>query len=92
LVVVVVVVVHVVVVGATPLRFFEFSAALARLFAVLAMALHRVAQLVFRLVNTLFTSVVSVVRPCRERRAPKASDSQQCNAKNSHHSGHVFSL
>jgi len=88
LVLVVVVVVHVVVVGTLPLRFFEFSAALARLFAVLAVSLHRIAQLIFRLVNTPFTFVV---RPRRERRAPKTGDSQQCNAKNSHYSGHVFS-
>jgi|CZKY01.1.fsa_nt_gi hypothetical protein len=89
LVLVGVVVFHVVVVAATPLRFFEFLAALAGLFAVLAVALHRIAQLIFRLVNTPFTFVV---RPRRERRTPKAGDSQQCNAKNSHHSGHVFSV
>jgi predicted ferric reductase len=58
LVVVVVVVIHVVVVAALPLRFFQFMAALVCLFAVLAVALHRVAQFVFRLVNTPFTFVV----------------------------------
>jgi hypothetical protein len=94
LVVVVVVVIHVVVVAALPLRFFEFMAALARLFAVLAVAAHCVAQLIFRLVNTPFTSAVSVsiVRPCREGRAHQADDRQQCNAKNSDDASHVFSL
>ena len=57
-VVVMVVVVMVVVVAALPLRLFEFLAALACLFAVLAVALHRIAQLIFRLVNTSFTLVV----------------------------------
>src|SRR6202795_1130818 len=48
---VIVVVIHVVVVAATPLRFFKFFAALARLSAVLAVTLHRVAQLILRLVK-----------------------------------------
>jgi hypothetical protein len=93
-VIVIVVVIHVVVVAAAPLRFFKFFAALARLSAVLAVTLHRVAQLILSLVNTLFTSLVflvSVVRPCWEGRAHQA-DRQQCKAKNSNHSGHVFSL
>jgi hypothetical protein len=91
---VIVVVIHVVVVAATPLRFFKFFAPLARLSAVLAVTLHRVAQLILRLVNTLFTSsvfLVSVVRPRWEGRAHQA-DRQQCKAKNSNHSGHVFSF
>ena len=64
-VVVGVVVIHVVAVAATPLCFFELFAALVRLLAILAVAVHRVAQLVLCLVNTSFTffmSVVSVVR------------------------------
>jgi hypothetical protein len=92
--IVIVVVIHIVVVAATPLRFFKFFAALARLSAVLAVALHRVTQLIISLVNALFTSfvfLVSVVRPCWEGRARQA-DRQQCKAKNSNHSGHVFSL
>jgi hypothetical protein len=58
-----VVVIRVVVIGALPLRFFEFFAALARLFAILAVALHCVAQLILSLVNTPFTFFV---RPCRK--------------------------
>jgi hypothetical protein len=94
LVLVVVVVVPIVVVAALPLRFFEFMAALARLFAVLAVAVHCVAQLIFCLVNTPFTSVVSVsvVRPCREGRTRQADDRQHCNAKNSDDASHIFSL
>src|ERR1700687_5839099 len=91
---VIVVVIHIMVVAATPLCFFEFFAALARLSAVLAVTLHRVAQLILSLVNTLltfFVSLVSVVRPRWEGRAHQA-DRQQCKAKNSNHSGHVFSL
>ena len=67
-VMVVVVMIHVVVVGALPPRFFEFMAALPRLFAVLAVPLHRVTQLIFRLVNSSFTPVVSisVIGPCLE--------------------------
>jgi hypothetical protein len=97
LVVVGVVVIHVVVVAAMPLRFFKILAALARLSAVLAVAPHGVAQLILSLVNTLltffvsFVSLVSVVRPCWEGRAHQA-DRQQCKAKNSNHSGHVFSF
>jgi NADH:ubiquinone oxidoreductase subunit 5 (subunit L)/multisubunit Na+/H+ antiporter MnhA subunit len=94
LVVVIVVVIHIVVVAATPLRFFKFFAALARLSAFLAVAVHGVAQLILSLVNSLFTffvSLVSVVRPCWEGRAHQA-DRQQCKAKNSNHSGHVFSF
>ena len=52
---VVVVMVPVVVVAATTLYFFELLAALVRLFAALAVALDRIAQLVFRLVNLPFT-------------------------------------
>jgi hypothetical protein len=92
--VVVVVVIHIVVVAATLLRFFKIFAALARLSAVLAVAPHRVVQLILSLVNTLFTSfvfLVSVVRACWEGRTHQA-DRQQCKAKNSNHSGHVFSL
>jgi hypothetical protein len=92
--VVIVVVIHIVVVAATPLRFFKFFAALARLSAFLAVAVYRFAQLILSPVNTLFTffvSLVSVVRPRWEGRAHQA-DSQQCKAKNSNHSGHVFSL
>ena len=54
LVVVIVVVIHIVVIAATPLRFLKFFAALACLSAVLAVALHRVTQLILSLVNTLF--------------------------------------
>ena len=50
---VIVVVIHIVVVAATPLRFFKFFAALARLSAVLAVALHRVTQLIISLVGAL---------------------------------------
>ena len=92
--VVIVVVIHVVVVAATPLRFFKFFATLPRLSAVLAVTLHRVAQLVLSPVNTPFTSfvsLVSVVRPRWEGRAHQA-DRQQSKAKNSNHSGHVFSF
>jgi hypothetical protein len=91
---VIVVVIHIVVIAATPLRFFKFFAALARLSAVLAVAVHGVTQLILGLVNTLFTSfvfLVSVVRPCWEGRGHQA-DRQQCKAKNSNHSGHVFSF
>jgi hypothetical protein len=94
LVVVIVVVIHIVVVAATPFRFFKFFAALARLSAFLAVAVHGVAQLILSPVNTLFTffvSLISVIRPCGEGRTHQA-DSQQCKAKNSNHSGHVFSL
>jgi hypothetical protein len=94
LVVVIVVVIHIVVVAATPLRFFKFFAALARLSGVLAVAVQGVAQLILSLVNTLLTSfvfLVSVVRACWEGRAHQA-DRQQCKAKNSNHSGHVFSF
>ena len=59
--VVIVVVIHVMVVAATPLRFFKFFATLARLSAFLAVTLHRVAQLILSLVNTLFTSFVFLV-------------------------------
>ena len=61
--VVIVVVIHIVVIAATPLRFLKFFAALARLSAVLAVALHRVTQLIISLVNALFTSFVSLGRP-----------------------------
>jgi hypothetical protein len=57
-------------------------------------AVHGIAQLILSLVNTLFTSfvsLVSVIRPCWEGRAHQA-DRQQCKAKNSNHSGHVFSF
>jgi hypothetical protein len=87
-------VIHIVVVAATPLRFFKFFATLARLSAVLAVTLHGVAQLILSLVNTLltfFVSLVSVVSPRWEGRAHQA-DGQQCQAKNSNHSGHVFSF
>jgi hypothetical protein len=93
-VVVIVVVIHFVVVAATPFHFFKIFAALARLSAALAVAVHGVAQLILRLVNTLltfFVSLVSVVRPCWEGRAHQA-DRQQCKAKNSNYTGYLFSL
>ena len=71
LVVVIVVVIHIVVFAATPFRFFKFFAALARLSAFLAVAVHGVAQLIFSPVNTLltfFVSLISVIRPCGEGR------------------------
>jgi hypothetical protein len=89
LVIVIVVVIHIVVVAATPLRFFNTFAALARLSAVLAVALHRVTQLILSLVNAFFTSFVFLVSVVRQGRAHQA-DRQQCKAKNSDHSGHVF--
>jgi NADH:ubiquinone oxidoreductase subunit 5 (subunit L)/multisubunit Na+/H+ antiporter MnhA subunit len=95
LVVIVVVVIHVVMVAALPLRFFEFMAALARLFAVLAVAAHGIAQLIFRLVNasfTLFVSVVSVFRAYWAGRSHQTDDRQRCNAENSDDASHVFSL
>jgi hypothetical protein len=67
LIVVVVMIPVVVVVAATTLYFFELLAAFVGLSAFLAVALDRVAQLVFCLVNLLFTffvSVVPVVGPC----------------------------
>jgi hypothetical protein len=93
--IVVVVMVFVVVVIATTLYVFELVAAFAGLFAVLAVAMDRVAQLILGLVNLSFTGiipVVSVLRPYWEGRSHQACDRQQCNAKNSDHSGHVFSL
>jgi len=89
--------IHVVVVAASPLRFFKFFATLVRLSAFLAVTVYGVAQLILRLVNTLLTffvslvSLVSVIRTCQEGRAHQAGR-QQRKAKNSHHSGHVFSL
>jgi hypothetical protein len=97
LVVVGVVMIHVVVVAASPLRFFKFFPTLMRFSAFLAMAVHGVAQLILGPVNTLFASfvslmpLVSVIRTCQEGRAHQAGR-QQRKAKNSHHSGHVFSL
>jgi hypothetical protein len=94
-VMVVVVMVSVVVITATTPYFFELLAAFVRLFAVLAVVLDRVAQLVICLANlpfTFFVSVVSVVRPRREGRSHQACDRQQCNTENSDDSGHVFSL
>lgn len=61
IVVVVMVSVSVVVVTATTLHVFELVAALAGLFAVLTVAMDRVAQLVFCLVNLPFTCIVPVV-------------------------------
>jgi hypothetical protein len=92
---VVVVMVPVVVVAATTPYFFELLVALARLSAVLAVALDCVAQLVFCLVNLSFTfivSVVSIFRPRREGRAHQAYDRQQCNAKNPNHPCHYLLL
>jgi hypothetical protein len=95
-VIAVVVVMVPVVVAATMLYFFELLVALVRLSAALAVALDRVAQLVFRLVNLSFTSfmpfvVVSVVRPRLEGRACQSDDCQQGNAKNSNGPSHSFS-
>jgi hypothetical protein len=95
---VVVVMVPVVVVAATTLYFFELLVALVRLSAALAVALDRVAQLVFRLVNLSFTffvsvvSIVSVLRPRQEGRAHQSDDCQQGNAENSNGASHRFSL
>ena len=92
---VVVVMAPVVVVAAAPLCFFELLAALVGLFASLAVALERVAELIFGLMNTSFTcfvSVASIVRTHREGRSQQADDRRQYNAKNSKHSGHDFSL
>jgi len=91
---VVVVMVFVVVVVATTLYFFELLTALVGLFAVLAVALDRVAQLVLCLVNlpfTFFVSVVSVVGPCWEGRSHQSDDCQQGNAENSNDACHGFS-
>jgi hypothetical protein len=90
-----VVVVPVVVVAATTLYFFELLVPLVGLSAVLAVALDRVTQFVFRLVNlsfTSFVSVVSVVGPCREGRAHQTDDRQQGNAEYSDGTRHGFSL
>jgi hypothetical protein len=95
---VVVVMVPVVVVAATTLYFFELLVALVRLSAALAVALDRVAQLVFRLANLSFTffvslvSVVSVVGPRLEGRAHQSAHRQQGNAENSNGASHGFSL
>jgi hypothetical protein len=89
---VVVVVVFVVVVAATTLYFFELLAAFVGLFAVLAVALDRVAQLVLCLVNLSFTCIMPVLRAYWEGRSHQTYDRQQCNAEHSNHSGHVFSL
>jgi hypothetical protein len=95
---VVVVMVPVVVVAATTLYFFELLVALVRLPAALAVALDRVAQLVFCLVNLPFTffvsivSIISVVRPRREGRSHQSDDCQQGNAENSNGTCHGFSL
>ncbi|MGA8065851.1 MAG: hypothetical protein WBV31_11025 [Terriglobales bacterium] len=55
-------VIHVVVVAALPLRLFQFMTALTRLFTVLAVTLHCVPQLVFRLVNAPIAFVVRARR------------------------------
>jgi hypothetical protein len=95
---VVVVMVPIVVVVATTLHFFELLAAFVGLPAALAVALDRVAQIVFCLVNLSFTSfmsfvsVVSVVGPCWEGRAHQSDDRQQGNAENSNDACHSFSL
>jgi hypothetical protein len=97
LVVVGVVMIHVVVIAASPLRFFKFFATLVRLSAFLAVAVYGVAQLILSLVNTLFASfvslvpLVSVVRTCWEGRTHQAGDRQQRKAKNSSLLCHVFS-
>lgn len=59
--VVVVVMVHVMVLATLPLCFFKFGSAFACLFTVFAMPMDRVAQFVFCLVNTPFTSFMPVV-------------------------------
>jgi hypothetical protein len=93
-----VVVVPVAVVAATTLYFFELLVPLVGLSAVLAVALDRVTQFVFRLVTLSFTSfvsvvpVVSVVGPCREGRAHQTDDRQQGNAEYSDGTRHGFSL
>jgi hypothetical protein len=95
---VVVVIVTVVVVAATTLYFFELLVALVRLSAALAVALDRVAQLVFCLVNLSFTffvslvPVVSVIRPRQKGRSHQSDDCQQGNAENSNDACHSFSL
>jgi len=79
--IVVVVMVLVVVVTATTLYFFELVAALAGLFAVLAMVLDRAAQFVLCLVNLFFTCimpVVSILCAHPERRSHQAYNRQQC--------------
>jgi hypothetical protein len=87
-----------VVVAATTLYFFELLVALVRLSAALAVALDRVAQPIFRLMNlsfasfVSFVSVVSVVGPCLEGRAHQSDDRQQGNAKNFNGACHSFSL
>jgi hypothetical protein len=93
-VVIVIVMIHVVVVRALSSGFFELLTAFARLPAALAVALDRVAQLIFRLVNTLLTSAVSVsvIGPCLEGRAHQSGNSQQCNTNNSDDSSHGFSF
>jgi hypothetical protein len=95
-VIAVVVVMVPVVIAATTLYFFELLVALVGLSAALAVALDRVAQFVFRLVDLSFTffvslvSIVSVVRPRREGRAYQSDDCQQGNAKNSNGASHGF--
>jgi hypothetical protein len=92
---VVVVMVPVAVVAATTLYFFELLVPLVGLSAVFAVALDRVTQFVFRLVNlslTSFVSVVSVLGPCREGRAYQADNRQQGNAEYSEGATHGFSL
>ncbi len=92
---IVVVVMVFVVVPATTLYFLELVAALAGLFAVLAVALDRVAQFVLGLVNLIFTCimpVVSILRAYLEGRSHQACDGQQCNGENSDDSGLLFSL
>jgi len=89
--IVVVVMVFVVGVTATVLYVLELVAAFAGLFTVLAVALDRIAQLVLCLVNLPFTCI-SILCAYRDGRSDQAHNRQQCSAKNSYHSGHVFSL
>jgi hypothetical protein len=87
-----------VMVAATTLYFFELLVAPVRLSAALAVAPDGVMQLVFRLANLSFTFFVSfvplvtVVGPCRERRAHQSDDRQRGNAENSNGTSHGSSL
>jgi hypothetical protein len=90
---VVIVVMVTIVVAATPPNFFQLLATLVCLFAVFAVAVDRIAQLVLGLMNLPFTFFVPVVvGPHGKRRTYQADNRQQCNAKEFESTRHRYLL
>jgi hypothetical protein len=92
-VVVIVVVMITIVVGALPPCFFQLFSALVRLFAVFAVTLDRVTQLILGLVDASFALFAPVVVcPYGQRCANQPGNRQQGNAERFDGSSHRISL